>query len=95
MDNYLHLRGPSRFTVDLSLNKDTQMKWLGEQGTLQFRMEIFNLLNRANFRLPRNSLFQGAAAGAGQIEAPLPNVGVIAGTTTTSRHLQFALRIGF
>jgi hypothetical protein len=90
------LRGPSRVGVDLSINKDTPLKWLGEQGTLQFRFETFNLLNRANFRLPSSvTTFAGTAIGSGQIENPQANVGVINSTATTSRQLQLAIRIGF
>ena len=42
------LRGPGLSTWDLSLNKDTALPFL-ESAKLQFRAEIFNVLNHANF----------------------------------------------
>jgi outer membrane receptor protein involved in Fe transport len=45
------LDGPGSQTVNLSLLKNTRIT---EGVTLQFRAEVFNLLNRANFGLPDN-----------------------------------------
>ncbi len=47
------LDGPGSQTVDLSIVKNTT---LTERATLQFRAEVFNVLNRANFGLPDNFL---------------------------------------
>src|SRR5262249_35907955 len=41
--------------VDFSINKDTRLSFLGEQGSLQFRAEIFNLFNHPNFTYPNVS----------------------------------------
>jgi len=104
------LRGPGVGEWDLSINKDTKLKFLGEQGALQFRAEIFNLLNRANFGPPSNSVFGGtvtntAVAGnaGGNIQAPtgssatkpLGTVGQITTTSTKSRQIQLALKVVF
>jgi hypothetical protein len=43
------LEGPGHQSVNLSLVKNTPV---AERATLQFRAEVFNLLNRANFGLP-------------------------------------------
>jgi hypothetical protein len=43
------LRGPGLGTWDLTLAKDTKVGFLGEGGNIEFRAEMFNLLNRANF----------------------------------------------
>ncbi len=43
------LSGPGSGTWNLSINKDTRLAFLGEAGAIQFRAEIFNILNRANF----------------------------------------------
>ncbi len=43
--------GPGRQTVNVSLIKNTS---IAERTTLQFRAEVFNLLDRANFNLPDN-----------------------------------------
>ena len=42
------LVGPGLVDWDLSFNKDTKLGFLGEAGNLQFRAEIFNVLNHAN-----------------------------------------------
>jgi hypothetical protein len=104
------LRGPGVRTWNLAINKDTKLGFLGENGNLQFRAEIFNLLNRANFGPPSNAVFGGtltntAAAGnaGGTIQAPtgsgvgkpLGTVGQITTTATTSRQIQLALKVVF
>jgi hypothetical protein len=43
------LRGPGLVNFDLALAKDTAMPALGSNGRVEFRAEIFNILNRANF----------------------------------------------
>src|SRR5439155_17687168 len=45
------LLGPARRTVDLSLTKKFALR---ETADLQFRAELFNILNHANFGLPQN-----------------------------------------
>src|SRR5205823_5665673 len=46
------LRGPGIANLDFSLTKDTPVRYLGESGRLEFRAEIFNILNHANFITP-------------------------------------------
>jgi len=53
------LRGPNERNVDFSINKDTKIKWLGENGGLQFRAEIFNIFNRVNLGLPNGTTYSG------------------------------------
>lgn len=76
------LRGPGLATWDFSTQKDTKF---GERLNLQFRAEIFNLLNRANFNMPNEVVFtpQGVS----------PTAGVITSTTTTARQVQFGLKL--
>jgi len=50
------LRGPHFAQVDLSLMKNTK---LSENTSLQLRMDIFNLVNKANFADPSGGLVQG------------------------------------
>ena len=57
------LRGPNERNVDFSINKDTRIKWLGENGGLQFRAEIFNIFNRVNLGLPNGTTYSGTLAG--------------------------------
>lgn len=76
------LIGPGLATWDLSLLKDTPLR---EKLTLQFRAEFFNLLNRANFNTPNAITFTPAGVS--------PTAGVITSTSTTSRQIQFGLKL--
>jgi hypothetical protein len=42
--------------VDLSVDKDTKVRFLGEQGAVQFRAEMFNIMNHPNFGAPVSTL---------------------------------------
>ncbi|HJZ63706.1 MAG TPA: hypothetical protein VKD70_05260, partial [Candidatus Acidoferrum sp.] len=76
------LRGPGLATWDFSTMKDTK---LTERLNLQFRAEIFNLLNRANFNMPNEVAFTPSGIS--------PTAGEITSTTTTSRQVQFGLKV--
>ncbi len=92
------LPGPGLSTWDLSLNKDTGLRFIGESAKLQFRAEIFNILNHANFSIPASigRTFVGTLTDpAGASEAPIPNVGRITTTATSSRQIQLALKVIF
>jgi hypothetical protein len=47
-----NLRGPGLVNWDFSVSKDTALPFLGEAGKVQFRAEMFNILNHANFAIP-------------------------------------------
>jgi len=85
--NSLRLAGVR--TVDFSLTKRTAIR---EGAEVQFRAEMFNLFNHANFGAPSNLLFQRNAAGVITRRAGL---GRITSTLTTSRQIQFGLKILF
>jgi hypothetical protein len=90
------LRGPSLADLDLSINKDTSLHMLGEHGQLQFRAEMFNLLNHANFGMPTGNVYAGTLTDrTNYLEAPLATAGSITKTITTSRQIQFALKVVF
>jgi len=76
------LIGPGLATWDFSVLKDTRIR---ERLNLQFRAEIFNLLNRANFNLPSAVVFTPSGVS--------PTAGVITSTSTTSRQVQLGLKI--
>ncbi len=78
------LRGPGLATLDLSLFKATS---ISERTRLEFRAESFNLLNRANIGLPNPIVFSGGTTS--------PSAGIITSTSTTSRQIQFALKLAF
>ena len=92
------LRGPGLANLDFSLAKDTPLPFLGESGKLEFRAEFFNILNRANFSTPRagpNEAARRLFAGRADVEPPLGAAGRLVATSTTSRQVQFALKIVF
>jgi len=91
------LRGPGLADWDFSVVKDTAIRQLGEAGSAEFRVEIFNILNHTNFGMPASAtVFNGATSVLGACQqAPLPGVGQITTTATTSRQIQFALKLIF
>src|SRR5579875_2717224 len=78
------LIGPGLASLDLSLMKNTS---LSERVSLQFRAEFFNILNRANFNTPNAVVFSSATA------SPSATAGVINSTSTSSRQIQFGLKL--
>ena len=112
--------GPALFSMDLALLKVVK---LGEHGPqLQFRAELFNLLNHPNFDVPVNTQASTGSGGNGDAvfigrrstladnvtpctaandPAHLgcgilaPDVGRITRTVTSSRQVQFALKLIF
>ncbi len=88
------LIGPDFQDVDLSLVKDTKVGFLGESGSLEFRAEVFNLLNRVNFYNPSLSIFAGTGPATGDVEPPLSTAGKIT-EAFPSRQIQLALKVIF
>jgi hypothetical protein len=91
------LRGPGLADWDFSLVKDTAAPLLGKLGSLELRAEFFNILNHTNFGMPASAtVFNGATSVLGAYQqAPLAGVGQITTTATTSRQIQFALKLIF
>ena len=98
------LRGPTLNNLDLSVNKDTALHFLGEQRKLVFRAEMFNILNHANYGMPAVATFAGGNGtatnsttwlGTPYQQAVTNNAGNINVTYTTSRQIQLALKIVF
>ena len=79
------LIGPGLVTFNFSLLKNTAIT---ERMNLQFRSEFFNLFNRANFNTPADRIFNSRGVRQG-------DVGRITSTNTTSRQVQFALKLVF
>jgi hypothetical protein len=77
--------GPGLMGLDSALEKNFK---LSERANATFKFEMFNILNHANFGLPNTT----ALTGSGAANA---SAGIITYTLTTSRQLQFALRISF
>ena len=81
------LIGPGLVGVDLSLVK---VFALGERHELQFRTEVFNAPNHSNFSVPSGTVAFTDAAGDKSA-----NWGRITSTATTSRQVQFGLKLTF
>jgi len=82
------LRGPGLATWDFSVLKDTR---ISERFTIQFRAELFNLLNRANFNTPNLIVFTPPT-----VTNPTGlsgTAGVITSTTTSARQVQFGFKV--
>jgi hypothetical protein len=78
------LQGPGVVETDLSLTKKFSFS---ERWNMQFRSEFFNLFNHTNFNIPNPVVFASATGG------PSPTAGVITATSTTSRQIQFGLKL--
>ena len=78
------LQGPGLVETDLALAKNFK---LSERFNLQFRSEFFNIFNHTNFNAPNPVVYAAATGG------PSPTAGVITATSTTSRQIQFGLKL--
>jgi hypothetical protein len=76
------LIGPGLATWDFSAVKETTIH---ERVNLQFRAEMFNLLNRANFNTPNLITFTPSGVSG--------TAGAITSTSTTARQVQFGLKV--
>ncbi len=76
--------GPGLAELDLSLFKNVSIT---ERVKLQIRAEFFNALNHTNFGTPNAIVFSGT-----QISS---TAGLITSTATTSRQIQFSMKLTF
>ena len=79
------LVGPGYADWDLSLLKSTQ---IAENARLQFRAEIFNILNHTNLETPNEVVYTSATQQS-------PTAGVVTATAGTSRQIQLGLKLLF
>jgi outer membrane receptor protein involved in Fe transport len=85
------LRGPGLTNLDFSLFKNNYVKRISENFNAQFRLEVFNILNHANFNPPavgKLDIFDSTGV-------PTGTAGLLTSTTTTSRQIQFALKFAW
>lgn len=76
--------GPNLANLDFSVVKNTA---ISEKTNLQFRAEIFNLFNRANYGPPNSNVFSGTFVS--------PSAGLISTTATLPREIQMGLKYIF
>jgi hypothetical protein len=84
--------GPGYAAVDLAVHKT----FLIEGKTIDFGLEGFNVLNRANYLRPPTDYYRliNNTAGLPRLEGPLPSYGK-PDNSTRSRELQAVLRLTF
>jgi hypothetical protein len=95
------LTGPGLTSLDFSVFKNNRIRRISENFNVQFRMEIFNILNHPNFAPPgagdgNTDIFDSTGASL----APSPTnpggtAGVLLRTTVPERQIQFAIKFVF
>ncbi|MFI5057914.1 MAG: carboxypeptidase regulatory-like domain-containing protein [Candidatus Acidiferrales bacterium] len=84
------LTGPGLVDLDVSLSKSIPIKKVSESSRAQFRVDFFNIINRANFTSPNDN-----RAIMDPLGNPIPFGGAITLTNTTSRQLQFSVKFSW
>lgn len=81
--------GPGLIELDSSLVKNNYISRISEQFNVQFRLEVFNILNHTNFNPPTSNsqVFNGDGSTGGLTP------GLLDSTATTSRQIQAAIKV--
>jgi hypothetical protein len=84
------LVGPGYTTLDGSIYKNAHLSSIGDRLNVQFRAEVFNILNHANFAPPldNNYVFNEDGSAVG-------DAGKLTSTQGSSRQIQFGLKVQF
>jgi hypothetical protein len=95
------LVGPGVTSLDFSIFKNSHIRRISENFNVQFRLEMFNILNHPNFAPPgpgdaNTDIFDGTGTSL----APSPSnpggtAGVLLRTTVPERQIQFAIKFVF
>jgi Carboxypeptidase regulatory-like domain/TonB dependent receptor/TonB-dependent Receptor Plug Domain len=91
------LTGPGITNLDFSVFKNNRITRISENFNVQFRMEIFNIMNHPNFAPPgpgdgNTDIF---APDGSSLTPPGGTSGVLLRTTIPERQIQFALKVSF
>jgi hypothetical protein len=93
------LEGPRLTDLDFSAAKTSKIT---EKLNLEFRAEFFNLFNHTNFLTPNEVVYSSAptittTSGIQTVtpSAVSPTAGVVTATSTTSRQIQFGVKLEF
>jgi len=96
------LIGPGVTSLDFSVFKNNHIKRISETFNVQFRAEIFNILNHPNFGVPSTTgdantdIFDGSGTSQSPTLPVNPGIaGVLVRTTVNERQIQFALKVIF
>ena len=89
--------GPGLMNLDFSAFKNNYIRRISESFNVQFRAEIFNILNHANFSLPvspdNTDIFDSTGAPLDPRPPINGTAGILTTTTTEAREIQFALKV--
>ena len=85
------LIGPGLTNLDFSVFKNNYIKRISESFNVQFRAELFNIMNHANFNVPslgdgNTNIINGDGTANG-------SAGLLTQTTTDPREIQFAIKV--
>ena len=87
------INGPGVMSLDFSVFKNNRIQRISENFNLQFRVEMFNIMNHPNFAPP------GPGDGNSDIFGPEGQISGLAGflvrTTVPERQIQFAIKASF
>jgi hypothetical protein len=92
------LIGPGITSLDFSVFKNNRIKRISENFNVQFRLEMFNIMNHPNFAPPgpgdgNTDIFDPAGNSLAASNGGL--AGVLQRTTIPERQIQFAIKIVF
>lgn len=86
------LQGPGLKDLDFSLFKNNKIPAISEAFNVQFRAEFFNILNFTNFAPPSSGKTLFPVTGG---TTPITGAGLVTSTQTSSRQIQFALKVSW
>jgi hypothetical protein len=94
------LSGPGVTSLDFSVFKNNRIRRISENFNVQFRMEIFNILNHPNFAPPgpgdgNTDIFDATGASLSPTVVSGGTAGLLVRTTVPERQIQFALKFVF
>jgi len=94
------LIGPGITNLDFSVFKNNHIKRISENFNVQFRVEMFNILNHPNFAPPgpgdgNTDIFDATGASLAPTVVQGGTAGLLVRTTIPERQIQFALKFIF
>lgn len=84
------LTAPGLINMDFAVFKNNHIRRISETFNIQFRAEMFNLLNRANFAPPVLPDQTDIFGGDGSLN---PSAGQLKSTVTDAREIQFGIKV--
>jgi hypothetical protein len=91
------LIGPGVTSLDFSIFKNNKIRRISENFNVQFRLEMFNIMNHPNFAPPgpgdgNTDIFDPTGASGAP---PAGTAGALLRTTVSERQIQFAVKVIF